>query len=599
MGNCNRKEFVDDDDNLGREKLLADMEFLKMKYRAKDPIIEFIEQVVPGGYLKEIAHFREIYKVKKNFKCQRDLFYRIQVLENTRSGRLFNVKTIKKSEMILIGLENFKSIFFNEMKSLDIFKHPNVESLIDVYIDTSKDDMKLYIVTNYTPRQSLLDVINTNIEEKRRFEDREISIMMKILVQTVYKLKSMNIIHRNLSPENIFFLKEGIYYTLSIRNFYFSAIVTSGSQQVRGLTGGLWFMAPEILKELTYDFKVDVWSLGIIFYMLVTLENPYSKFSNKDEIIEALKSGVCFRKFKDLKKLGYNVDALTLIYKMLAEEPNHRIPTEMVMEDKFFEDNEKNFLEKIVFAKFIEYDWKEMEKLQYKIKNMPALHDIIFYIIYNLKDYFIDVEELIYLNEFYKFFDRNNDGQIGINEIEDQLTSDLTIFKIENIKGYVEAMQSVVNTEFRNTVTSGYQRESVSYDFFLVANIILRLFKNKDLDSTIKKVEIMFTELDLDRGGTVSIEEIQAFFKNKYQKNVFDILKAAYKEDLFERTKIKDFNELTEEDIRQLLFYECIKLTPEQEEDIEEKYKKSDIKSEKSDRKTFNKNGSKRRTPFL
>jgi serine/threonine protein kinase len=565
MGNCTRADFVEDDTNYRNDKLLADLEKLKMKYRVKDPVVEMLEQLVPAGYLKDIRHFRDVYRIKKNLKCQKDVFYRIKVLENTRSGRLFNVKIIKKSDIMKIGMDNYKTIFYSEMKIMDTFKHPNVESLIDVYYDIIKEDVKIYIVTNYTSKNSLLDVINNHIQEKSRFEDKEISIIMKLLIETVYKFKSHNIMHRNLSPENIFFLKDGVYYTICVRNFYFSTCEKNSKSQ-RGMTGGLWYMAPEMIKDMAYDYQSEVWSLGVIFYMLTTLENPFRTLTTREALLDASKNFRCFRSIKELKRLGLNPDALDLIYRMLVEDPNQRIAIEMMLEDPFFKLNEKFYFPRSTFTSYIDYKLKDLLTLIYKIRNLESLHDIIFFLIYNLKDYFIDVEEIIFINEFYKYFDKNNDGQVSIVEMQDTLLNDG--YDKEMVQNYLKIIETVVKNDYRRSVITEFLIDSISYDFFVASNVLLKMFRDRNNNQTQKKVEILFNEMDLDKNHYISIDEIQSFFKNRYPKKISNIMKGIYNDPLFDKNVVKTVDEFSIDDIKSLLFYECVKLTTEQEEEL-------------------------------
>ena len=135
---------------------------------------------------------------------------------------------------------------------------------------------------------SLLDVINEHIKKNEKFTKKEIVTVAKILSIIAYKFKSSNIIFRNFSSDNIFFLKENHYLTLNVRNFYFSTIVNK-TRMTNGIYGGLWYLSPEQLKDLKYDFKNDIWGIGIILYMMITFENPFSKCDSKEEVFEKLK----------------------------------------------------------------------------------------------------------------------------------------------------------------------------------------------------------------------------------------------------------------------------------------------------------------------
>ena len=255
----------------------------------EDPILEILVNLTPNGMLKELKLFRKRYKIKKNITCQKDLIYNIKVIENIRSERLFNAKIIKRNEVMKRGIDCFKNFYDSEMKILSAFKHPNVENIIEVFYEQNKRDFIIIIVATYTSKKSLLHLMNEKISKCQKFEESEISTIIKILIETSYKMKMFNIIHRNLGPESVFFLNDKNLLSICIRNFYCAHLCTNNIMTTREVTGPLWYMAPEILKDQVYDHKVDLWSIGVIFYMLLTLENPFSEANSKDQMLELFK----------------------------------------------------------------------------------------------------------------------------------------------------------------------------------------------------------------------------------------------------------------------------------------------------------------------
>jgi hypothetical protein len=85
-----------------------------------------------------------------------------------------------------------------------------------------------------------------------------------------------------------------------------------------------------------------------------------------------------------------------------------------------------------------------------------------------------------------------------------------------------------------------------------------------------RRVNIMFFELDIDNSNSISIDEVQAVFHQVKNKDyVKETLKTIATENLFNPQIIENFDEMDAADIENLLFYECVKITPEQEEEIE------------------------------
>lgn len=552
----------------GRERKERIM--LNNKYLAKDPIMEILESLTPKSLRKPFNHFVGDYKIKKNLKCQRDPFFQIKVVENLRSGRYFNLKILKKSEILKLGIDIFKSIYQSEISVLEQIKNPNVENIINIYFDeTRNSEISLFIVTSYTPKMTLLDYINKYIESKRKFTIKDISIIMKILIELEYKLKSYNIIYRNYSPENIFFYKESNFFTLCLRNFYFCTSL-GPNETTRSINGQLWYLAPEVIKELPYDYKSNMWSLGIILYQLITLENPVQSVITKDKLYDLYKNPGVFKSVSELKVYEYSDTIYNLLQGMLVDDPNKRKSIDYVIESPLLTSFDKLFLNIEDIHKLVSIPKEKIQEITYRVSNIKILHDVIFYIVYNLKDYFLSIEDITAFNELYKFFDRNNDGLISFTEIEDQLV----VEKVDKdyARDYSHLIMNLVDCEFRKRSTPSYQHSSITYNIFITANILLRMNLEGYSKEIEKNIEIMFIELDTDHSGTITIDEIQQVFKFAYDKNIKKVLDEVVIHELFDRDLVDNLNSIKLEDFKNLLMYKVVKLKSDQEEEINRCY---------------------------
>jgi serine/threonine protein kinase len=468
---------------------------------------------------------------------------------------LFLIKQIKKSEIEQIGFEFFKTSFINEIKALDTMKHPNIESLVSVYHEQLQEDIRISVVVNYCSKKSLLDMMNDHIRQRKRIEDKELNTIMKVLIDTVFKMKNLNIIHRNLSVESIFLGKEDNLYTLSVRNFYFSTITTT---PVKGLYGALWSMAPEMLRESEYDSKVDVWSLGLIFYMLVTLENPFRHAFGKEEVLEAMRNEDCIKPIKYLSKLGHNVECLKLIREMMLDDCLKRTSLELLFEYSFFKSEDKSEAAKNMVRKYYlnfpeNEENNKLKELKDLIKCIPKLHELIVFFIYNLRDFFLSIEDISTLNEIFKHMDSNNDGQISSTEIRDNLKS----LKINHViaTDYSELLFTIIDTNFRKKFVKSYLLKTIDYDYFIVANIIVSLYLNKDNKSTNEKIRLIFRELDKDESQSISIDEIRSHFTGKYIINVSSEIDEIENHPMFD-DNIK-FDNISFEQLKKIFLYDC------------------------------------------
>ena len=206
-----------------------------------------------------------------------------------------------------------------------------------------------------------------------------------------------------------------------------------------------------------------------------------------------------------------------------------------------------------------------MMTLKFKILNIPELHNLIFGLIYLLKDYFLTVDELFLLNEFYKSFDTNNDGIVEFDEIISILKQQ-DDFKEDDCLNYSGLLKTILSCKFRLDQTEPHLIDSFDYNFFICANIVLTLFKNFNT-STPEKIRIMFKELDDDDSGEISIEEIQSHFQNKNSnqknsniKSIFDKITMNIKFTKNENKRIKNIELMDEEDFNRFITFDVVDL---------------------------------------
>ena len=546
MGNCHRNEFVDNE-NYQKKEVVE----IAKRSNFMDPVLDLLDRIVPKNILK--TNFKKIYKIKKNLKCQNDVFYRIKIVQNVFSGRQFKVKTISKEEIQKLGFQKFKAIFTNEINSLMKLNYFYVEKINAVYCDKKGDKLKIHIITDLVSSTTLLDVINDRIKMKKRFSDLEIRKIMRNILYSLIKLKSQNIIYRNLAPDSIVFIKDGDLSSLSLRNFYFSEILQKGEKVKYELTGPLLYMAPEIMQEIGYDCTSDAWSLGIILYMLISLEHPFAGLNSRSQIINKIKTDKCLKNGQSLTKFGANPKFLQIADKLLNEEPSRRITIESILDSRefYYEENVSEL------SKFGNYDWELMDILIAKVKNCPEFHNFVFYLFYNMKDYFLTIQDNFLFYRLYKFIDKNNEGIINKTKIQDMLKKNDIC---QDYMKYGELMSTLIYTDFFKSLVPDGDAETFPSDFFIVANLIAYMYNHKNDKIALDKIDTIILELDIDKSGFVSLEELKREFRTNFDKNIFQALESFKNSKYF----VGDINltNLSKVDLEKIFFYEHISLFP-------------------------------------
>jgi hypothetical protein len=284
-------------------------------------------------------------------------------------------------------------------------------------------------------------------------------------------------------------------------------------------------------------------------------------------MIEILNNN-CFKKFSTLIKYRINPGALNLAFNMLNMDKHNRISPESIIEDRYFIDNLQNMDVKII-KNLVDYDYNYLQKLKFKIKNLKAYHNLIYYLFFNLKNYFMNIEETFLLNNFYNYLDSNKDGVCKKSEIEEILTKTKGI-STSNINSYIDMLDTILDNELHGNeiFNNGIQKDAFSYEHFLVGNMILKMYYNRQSDSVKRGVKVMFYELDLDHNNTISIEEIEEVAKYEKKDYVKNLLKNIINDPFYEPI-ISDFNNISLSEIENLLFYDCIFISDQQKQILE------------------------------
>ncbi|XP_068618224.1 SNF-related serine/threonine-protein kinase [Battus philenor] len=187
------------------------------------------------------------------------------------TGEKVAVKVIDKSKLDEVS----KSHLFQEVRCMKLVQHPNVVRLYEV-IDTQT---KLYLILELGDGGDLYDYIMKHDSGLSESLARD---YFRQIVRAISYCHRLHVVHRDLKPENVvFFEKLGI---VKLTDFGFSNKYCPG-QKLETSCGSLAYSAPEILLGDSYDAPaVDVWSLGVILYMLVCGQAPFQEANDSETL---------------------------------------------------------------------------------------------------------------------------------------------------------------------------------------------------------------------------------------------------------------------------------------------------------------------------
>lgn len=164
----------------------------------------------------------------------------------------------------------FYSMFLKEAKNLAALTHPNIVQVYDV---GAADDSPPYIVMEYIAGQSLDNLLEQNREKRTILPLEEAVRIVKHVAEALSFAHRKNIIHCDVKPGNVLLERTG---RIVLADFGFAKLITGNTEIVSGtLRGTPAYISPEIVKGLPKRGTADVYSLGVLFYELVTGELPF------------------------------------------------------------------------------------------------------------------------------------------------------------------------------------------------------------------------------------------------------------------------------------------------------------------------------------
>ncbi|KAJ6663824.1 hypothetical protein lerEdw1_009903 [Lerista edwardsae] len=223
-----------------------------------------------------------------------------------------NFAKVKLARHILTGRELFREVRI--MKGLN---HPNIVKLFEV-IETEKT---LYLVMEYASAGEVFDYLVSH----GRMKEKEARAKFRQIVSAVHYCHQKNIVHRDLKAENLLLDADA---NIKIADFGFSNEFTLGSK-LDTFCGSPPYAAPELFQGKKYDGpEVDIWSLGVILYTLVSGSLPFDG-QNLKELRERVLRG------KYRVPFYMSTDCENILRRFLVLNPAKRCTLEQIMKDKW------------------------------------------------------------------------------------------------------------------------------------------------------------------------------------------------------------------------------------------------------------------------
>ncbi|XP_077058169.1 serine/threonine-protein kinase MARK1 isoform X1 [Siphateles boraxobius] len=240
-------------------------------------------------------------------------FAKVKLARHVLTGREVAVKIIDKTQLNPTSLQKL----FREVRIMKVLNHPNIVKLFEV-IETEKT---LYLIMEYASGGEVFDYLVAH----GRMKEKEARAKFRQIVSAVQYCHQKRIVHRDLKAENLLLDAD---MNIKIADFGFSNEFTIGSK-LDTFCGSPPYAAPELFQGKKYDGpEVDVWSLGVILYTLVSGSLPFDG-QNLKELRERVLRG------KYRIPFYMSTDCENLLKKLLVLNPGKRGSLEQIMKDRW------------------------------------------------------------------------------------------------------------------------------------------------------------------------------------------------------------------------------------------------------------------------
>ena len=397
--------------------------------------------------------------------------------------RDFAMKIIKKRK----SKSNEEREILNEIEILKKLDHPKILKIIDFYSKLKK----YYIITEYCPEGELFN----EIIKVGRFDEGQTAFIINQILKAISYCHRNQIIHRDIKPENIMITKREKNGCLQVKLIDFgTAKIFEKGQSENRYVGSSYYMAPEVLKR-KYDEKCDLWSIGVILYILLTGRPPFDG-NDDEEILKNVEIGV-------YDKTSYPFPSLSsyakdLINKLLQYDAKKRISAEEALEHQWFKTAEFKKKDKVNTIPHELAKQLITNMTKYKSNNMLKCA-VVAYLVHHLTN----TEECMEASKLFIKIDLNSDGKIEKHELIQGFQKYWGMSE-EEVKEKVDIIFANIDTDF-----NGF----IEYEEFVRAAVNPTIFMSQNY------LKFAFNYFDRDSSGDISFEEIKKRFSQNSNYN--------------------------------------------------------------------------------
>lgn len=298
--------------------------------------------------------FNELYKLGK--QLGEGAFSVVKEGSHRQSSSSFAIKIVTKSKLS----KEDEIALKDEIAVLTELKHKHIIRLYDVF----DEQQFYYLVTEKMMGGELFD----RIVQKSYYNEKEARDVCKILFDAMLYCHKHKVAHRDLKPENLLLTSESDDSDIKIADFGFAKKVKAPNS-LTTQCGTPGYVAPEILEGKPYDTQADMWSLGVIVYILLGGYPPFIE-QNQRELFRKIRKGQY--EFHEEYWGQVSDDAKNMISKLLTVSPTQRYDAQGAMNNGWIRADDKKLA-----AQNLGVNLEQMKKFNAKRKFKAAVKTVV------------------------------------------------------------------------------------------------------------------------------------------------------------------------------------------------------------------------------
>ncbi|KAA8531974.1 hypothetical protein F0562_006884 [Nyssa sinensis] len=387
------------------------------------------------------------------------------------NGDRVAVKKIEKNKMVLpIAVEDVK----REVKILQALAgHENVVHFYNAF----EDDSYVYIVMELCEGGELLDRILA--KKDSRYTEKDAARVVRQMLKVAAECHLHGLVHRDMKPENFLFKSPKEDSPLKATDFGLSDFIRPGKKFL-DIVGSAYYVAPEVLKRKSGP-ESDVWSIGVITYILLCGRRPFWDKTEDGIFKEVLRKKPDFRR-KPWPTISNS--AKDFVKKLLVKDPRARLTAAQALSHPWVREGGD--------ASEIPLDISVLSNMRQFVKYGHLKQFALRALATTLDD-----EELSDLRDQFDAIDVDKNGVISLEEMRHALAKDLP-WKLKESR-VLEILQAI----------DGNTDGLVDFTEFVAATLHVRQMEEHNSEKWQQRSQAAFEKFDVDRDGYITPDELK------------------------------------------------------------------------------------------